>query len=475
MTAAEPRALLLRDAEIEGQIVDVRIVEGRVAAIDPRGATPPGADRILDVAGGAVLPGLHDHHVHLLAMAAWASSIDVRGRDFDAAIATDHAQRPAGDWQRVVGYDETVTGPVDRHRLDALAPGRPVRVQHRSGALWILSSAALDQVLPDDGASSPAGVERDETGRPTGRLFRLDDWLGARIPRTSPPDLETVGRRLVARGVTGVTDATPTTDPADFLLIAQSVARRDLPIHVTVTGAPSLASLAAPPPLLQGPVKVVITDHSLPALDDLELWFDEAHRAGRNVAVHCVSDVALVLALAAWDEVGARPGDRIEHGAVVHPEHVARVAAHGLTVVTQPAFVFASGDRYLADVDPVDVPYLYPCRSLQDAGVLVGGSSDAPFGPDDPWLAVASAVERRTASGAVLGAGERVTPEVALSLFLSSAADPGGVPRTVEVGAPADLCVLDVARRRALEDPANVAVRATISDGDVVYLDEGSP
>ncbi|WP_229758442.1 hypothetical protein [Peterkaempfera bronchialis] len=55
-----------------------------------------------------------------------------------------------GTWVRGVGYHESVAGPLDRDRLDALVAHRPVRVQHRSGALWILNSAGAALLGLDD-------------------------------------------------------------------------------------------------------------------------------------------------------------------------------------------------------------------------------------------------------------------------------------------------------------------------------------
>jgi len=468
-----PPSLALCNAEMQGLLVDVRIVDGRIDAIVERepGARPMPADETIDVDGGALLPGLHDHHMHLLATAAAAASIDIRGRDLDQTLAAAHATRPPVEWLRLIGYNDAAAGAMDRDRLDALAPGRPVRLQHRSGALWVLSSAALDHLQAHDGGPWPDGVELDRAGRPTGRFFRLDEWLARRIPRGAPPDLAPVGRRLAALGITGVTDATPTTDPADFLLLERAVVSGDLRLGVTVMGGPALAAAASPTLLGRGPVKVVIADHALATIDDLVRWFAAAHAVDRAVAVHCVSDVALVLALAAWDEVGARPGDRIEHGSIIHPAHLPRLAAHGLTVVTQPGFLRQSGDRYLRDVDASDQPHLYRCSSLQAASIPVGGSTDAPFGPDDPWLAMAAAVDRTSAGGMVVGADEAVTPEVALRLFLSPATNPGGPARSVTVGSPADLCVLPVGVATALDDLAHVTVRATISAGAVAHLD----
>ena len=113
-------------------------------------------------------------------------------------------------------------------------------------------------------------------------------------------------------------------------------------------------------------------------------WIRTAHEQDRTVAVHCVTRPALALTLAALDAAGAFIGDRIEHGSVVPPQLRTLVASLGLVVVTQPNFVAERGDRYLAEVDADDQPHLYPCRSLLDAGVGVGGSTDALFGDPDP-------------------------------------------------------------------------------------------
>src|SRR5207244_13126018 len=137
--------------------------------------------------------------------------------------------------------------------------------------------------------------------------------------------------------------------------------------------------------------------------------------------VHCVTHVALLLALAAWDEASARPGDRLEHGAVVHPAEAVRIAAHGLTVVTQPAFVAERGDDYLADVEPDDRPHLWPCAGLRRAGIAVGGSTDAPFGPADPWQPIAAAPTRRPPAGHILGPPERLAARRAPPLILAPA------------------------------------------------------
>ena len=64
----------MRDVEVEGRRVDVRIENGRIAALGPGLEADAGA-RVIEGRGGALLPGLHDHHLHLLAWAAALASL----------------------------------------------------------------------------------------------------------------------------------------------------------------------------------------------------------------------------------------------------------------------------------------------------------------------------------------------------------------------------------------------------------------
>lgn len=456
-------SLLLRRVIVAGRAGDVRCRDGRVAEVGAR--LPPGPDdEVHDGEGGALVPGLHDHHVHLLATAAAADRSVLVG---PPAVRTEAALRraltradaalPAGAWLRAVGYHESVAGPLDRDRLDQLVPGRPVRLQHRSGALWVLNSAAWQQV-----GEPPGGMGAD------GWLLRGDEWLRSRLPAAPPPDLAALGRRLAALGVTGVTDATPFTDPASLEVLA----RAGMAQRLHVTGGLAAAGAVAAGPLGVGPVKLVVDEHDLPDPDVLARSIRSAHRLGRPVAVHCVTRASLVLVLVAWTLGGAVPGDRLEHGAVIPAELVAEVAGLGLTVVTQPHFVAERGEAYARDVDPEDLPHLYRCRSLMEAGVPVAAGSDAPFGSADPWAAVAAAVHRRTPSGRVLGPGERLDPRRALGLFLGSPLDPGGPPRRVRPGVAADLVLLDAPLDDVLAAPSAARVRLTVIGGEVAIRSE---
>ena len=140
-----------------------------------------------------------------------------------------------------------------------------------------------------------------------------------------------------------------------------------------------------------------------------------------------------------------------------------------LTVVTQPNFIAERGDDYLRDVPSADHAHLYRCRGFLDAGIPLGGGTDAPFGNPDPWAAMQAAVHRRTVAGRAIGTTEALTPEQSLALFTTPLDDPGGTTRRIEVGAPADLCVLGRAWGE-VRSSLNVSdVVATVREGSTTY------
>jgi predicted amidohydrolase YtcJ len=332
----------------------------------------------------------------------------------------------------------------------------------------MLNSAALRAIgLAGPSSGLPVGVERDAEGRPTGRIWREDAWLRTRLPATAAPDLTVLGRRLARFGITAVTDATPELSADDVTVLGAAVGSGALPQQVLLLGAPIDAAL--PPRLAAGPVKIIVPDHDLPALDDLAARIADAHAAGRSVALHVVTREALVLTLAALAAAGCRTGDRLEHLAIAPPELLNELRRAGLRVVTQPGFLADRGDRYLADVDAVDRGDLYRYASLLAAGIPVTASSDAPYGPLDPWLALRAARDRKVPGGEVLGATERVPVETALQGYLSPPSDPGGRPRRIEAGAPADLVLLSVGWRDVLADPDADQVRMTLIGGAIAW------
>lgn len=427
------RAVLLDGTETDIR-VGARIVEVAAGLAALRG------EAVYDAAGAAVLPGLHDHHVHLRAAAAALRSVRVgpdvvRGRQ-DLARVLAGADIDDDGWIRAVGYHEAAAGPLDRDVLDQVSPTIPVRIQHRSGVQWTLNSPALTRLGLAD--------------HPDGRLPSADVTWTSTLSRRDP-SLTEVSTRLSRYGVTGVTDATPDLSAEDVEGLEQ--AHRSGQLRQTVH--------------CLAPGKRILHDGDLD-LDALIRWIGDRHAAGRPVAVHCVTAAQLVVTLAALRCAGRHPQDRIEHAAVVPDASLADLAASGATVVTQPNFVAERGDQYLVDVPAAEHHELWRVASLRRAGVPIALSTDAPFGDADPWAVMRAAVLRRTVSGAVLGQAECVSASVALAMFLGEPDRPA-VPRRVARGAVGDLCIMSTSPAEMLGEMGSGMVAATIIAGEVVF------
>ncbi|MBW2712953.1 MAG: amidohydrolase family protein [Deltaproteobacteria bacterium] len=463
--------MLITRADIGAkELCDLRLAEGRVyemgCDLDPE----PGEWEI-DAEGATVIPGLHDHHIHLMALAAASDSVHCGPPEVNSPEELSQALalwEGAGAWIRGVGYHDSVAGELDRHRLDELYNRRPVRIQHRSGAMWIVNSLGA-QALGLDGDDPPPDIERDESGQATGQLFRMDHWLRDRWEKEqSVPNLKKLSLRLASYGVTGLTDATPTNGQAELSIFEDALAKGELLQHLMVMGSGQLP-LPNHPLALRGAFKIMLDDVSLPAFESLHWQIERAHMAERPVAIHCVTRASLLLALGVFMEAHTIPGDRIEHSGVTPPEALDIIQKLPITVVTQPNFIHERGDAYLTDVDPKDQPWLYRCRAFLDAEVPLGGGTDAPFGHPDPWRAMRAAVERTTTAGQVMGPDERLTPEQALGLFTSSPETPGIPAPAIRLGMRADLCLLDRPWSEARENLSSDCLRATIRAGEVIW------
>ncbi|WP_455680834.1 amidohydrolase family protein [Streptomyces mirabilis] len=151
-----------------GPLVRLRVAGGRVThVVAEEGiggrATAAGGERVLDLEGRVLLPGLWDAHVH---MAEWASArhrLDLSGTASARAVADIVRARGGGasDGTVLFGYgfrDGLWPDAPHKRLLDAALPDRPVAlVSADLHAAW-LNSACLALVGRGD---HPSGLVRE--------------------------------------------------------------------------------------------------------------------------------------------------------------------------------------------------------------------------------------------------------------------------------------------------------------------------
>lgn len=473
-------SLLLENARVHTLDPDrpsaraLAIVGARVAALgdraDARRAAGSRARRI-DCGGAVVLPGLIDPHLHLHALASRHAHLDCgafTGVDELLGVVAHRARaQPRGTWVRGDGLDEVRLGRLPTAaELERAAPHWPVRLRHRSRHASVLNRRGL-RLLGDATAS----------GLVAGREAIVTRVVGSLPAATLAAGFARVARELLACGLTTVADATPRTW-SSLAPLRAAVRRGAVPLRVFAMRPPRGRRWRGEGRLRPGPVKILVEETPAglePSPAALAGLIARAAAGGAQVAVHCLGAGTLVAALAgfaALPHAQRTRRHRLEHVAECPPPFVARIAALGLVVVTNPVFVHERGDVYRREHGAEAWPWLYRARTLARAGVRLAGASDAPVASPNPWLGMAAARTRRTAAGAVLGEAERLSAPAALDLWTRGAAHAlhADALGRLRRGGPADAVVVEPDPLRAPADEvAATRVRLVVVAGEVVW------
>ncbi len=483
------------------------VCEGGVIAstsgVDVQRALRSGKYEEIDCEGRTVLPGFIDAHVHFLAYASSLTSVDCSPQaatsipDITAALSERAKRTPEGEWVRGTGYDEfrlREKRHPTRRDLDALLPDHPVKLGHRSGHGTVLNSRALDLAGISIETPEPISgfIDRDiNTGEPTGLFIDLDDWLDERLgPQPRGEEMEPAALQaaevFLSKGITSFHDASPCNSLKRWSFF-QSLVSGPEPFP-RATFMPGFAHLrefveaglgfgAGDNRLRVGHCKIVLSQAGgtlQPSPRELREAVREAASVGFPVAIHAVEEAEVEAAVEAIESVDA-PGlaHRIEHASICPPSLIARLKAKNVTVVTQPAFIYHSGDRYLAELSETEIANLYPLRAWLDSGLNVAASSDAPVTPPDPLLGIQAAVLRRARTGQSVSSEQAVSIGEAISLHGGAASYYGGLGGRVGVvrkGALADCAVLD---RDPMSIPAEeiggIGVWVSVVGGGVAF------
>ena len=446
MDRRQPRA---QAVAVQGERI---LAVGSDGEIRRQGRSPNA--EVIDCRGRALLPGFIDAHCHVLAYAASLLALDCSPdavssiAGIQAAVRRQAEATPAGRWIRAVGYSE-VDLAEGRHPtrwdLDLAARDHPVRLIHRSGHACVLNSVALRLCgIGMETAEPPGGyMERDpDSGEPSGLLLEMNELVDRAVPPLGREELlqgvRLASRRFLAAGVTSVVDASHTNGPSEWELLRRMRQEGHLVPRLTAmvglehreAAARWRESEGGDGSLELGAVKIVIKElgeEIYPEEDALAEMVSQAHAEGWQVSIHAVEERAVAAAAGALSRALAQVPrqnhrHRIEHCGVCPPPLVERIATAGLTVVTQPSFLYYNGDRYLRQVPPQRQPYLYPLRSLLGAGVRLAGGSDCPVVRPEVVAGLYGAVARRSKGGQPVGGEESISVEEALGLYTMAAA-----------------------------------------------------
>ena len=510
----------------------IGIADGAVvttgSARDLREAAAPDA-RLIEAGPFAVVPGLHDFHLHLVGMARARRTVDLEDtRSMDeiaARIASAARTLPPGSWVLGDGWHTEVLKVAEFDRLESAVDGRPALLKsHDRHSAWSSSAAMARAGIADDATDPPGGrFERDARGRLNGLLRESAADLVARhaariVGEPLDEALREVAQELSGQGITGVTDAGDPTDgngngpyaalgdsfsslaAAERIFDGRLRATLNLPADAVaaaaergmLTGQPladaawmrvgwaklyadgalgsRTAALFAPYTCGEGEQRGILRIGP----DELDDLLRRSRLAGIGLAMHAIGDRAVSAVLDGLDRGPARadlPPDRVEHAQLVRAADRSRLAALGVTASVQP--IHLPSDRQAAeDCWAGRQQDAYAFGSMAAAGALLAFGSDAPIETANPWLGIHAAV-RRTALNEASGPwmpSEALTVQAALSAYTLGPARAAGRLDLghLRPGARADLAVLDVDLATLLaadERLASTRSQITLVDG----------
>jgi predicted amidohydrolase YtcJ len=412
----------------------VRVRGGRIAGItaDPgraginagngqlTTAAKAGGATIVDLAGGTLLPGFIDAHVHPVFAGDQLRRCDLSGAatqaeyiDIIARFARDH---PEAEWITGGGWSMEAfpRGVPTAAPLDTVVSDRPVCLRNRDGhGVWVntkaLERAGIDMTTPDP---KDGRIERDEQGHPAGMLQEGAAGLVSRlIPAATEDDwdagLRAAQEYLLSLGITGWQDAIIGDRPgagdpmAAYVRAAQagtlkatvvgalwwsrergldqladlverrSQAQRECPgrfrattVKMMLDGVAENHTAAMLEPYLDGhgcPSDVSGLDFIDPEL--LPRYVTDLDRAGFQVHFHALGDRAVRNALDAIEaarQASGSTGQRhhLAHLQVVHPDDIPRFAE-----IQAAANIQALWAAHEPQMDELTIPFLGQRRS----------------------------------------------------------------------------------------------------------------
>jgi predicted amidohydrolase YtcJ len=421
--------------------------------------------RIVDAGGATLMPGFVESHLHIFSGAYGRTLLqlgDIKGFDaMKAAVEGFAAARPAEGLLFAQGADYEILGRgtrLDRHKLDAMCPDRPLAVMAYDFHTLFANTAALEAAGLLKGRDLPVGNEvvMGADGLATGELREKFALLPVLDLRTSggremlgmsgiePPETPTAaewredmdvlkdGMRFVAsKGITSIHNMDGNRHLLELLHAVEGdgglLARTSVPFHLTremtlseLDRASAMTRDFTGDMLTCGRVKIfvdgviesgtaaMLADYAdRPGLRgdpifDAESFADaaiEIDRRGMQITVHAIGDAAVRIALDGYEAARAANGSRdsrhrIEHIEMIDPADIPRFAELGVIASFQPLHAPVGETPTTRSIGADRARYAYAWRALAEAGATVAFSSDWPIVPIDPLLGIQTALTR---------------------------------------------------------------------------------
>lgn len=504
--------LVLKNAKVISMDEDlsrydwVAIKDNKIAALGD-GTDAPEGDKVIDLKGKAILPGLADCHVHVIIDGLFTDVVDLlKVKDVQEALdLLEEACKntPEDEWVIGINYVPQTIKEVrypDRWELDAISHGRKVIIFASTLHGIAVNSKGMPVCnVPED----MEGVEKVD-GIPNG-LYMCDEsaFCAQGNMLASMPDevlfgyIENCVNRAVSKGVTmmGGLLGQFVAEDKDVKLVMDNKDKLPLTMieyyqtwdveKVKALGLPRIGGCLT----LDGSLFEYTQANFKPYVDRPELrgflfhtddeiyqLVSKAHAVGMQCAFHALGDRAIDQLIYIYDRVIKEQGangirHRIEHFATPTQDQIEMAAEMKLILSMQPGpaalFDLPIGGAFEVSLGREGADNWDPYAKIIKAGGFVCSSSDAPIVPVDPIRDIVACVDcPNPVRNVPLTEGIKMsTINGAYAMYLE---DRKG---SIVVGKDADFAVVNYDPYEVLgtEKFHEMEVEMTIWEGKIVY------
>ena len=472
--------------------------------------------KVISLKGKTVVPGIIDTHLHVADFGRMLTWVDLTGvksiKELKSKIRKRALKVPRGKWIMGHRWDETSFAEKrypNLRDLDDVSPDNPVVLYRQYGRVCVVNSKALELAGVTKGTNSLLGGAIDkeaETGDLTGILREnATDLVWKIIPEPTEDDImEAAGlacEKIVEAGITSVHWIISSSK--EISIIRRLSVENKLPLRIyVIIPADLLDNLLGLDPfkgfrdyvVRLGGV-LIFADGFLAARTAAlhESYSDDPATKGKLLCtqeemnasvirvqkahlqpiIHAMGDRAIEAALAALEEISEKPKEdcrcRLEQAALLDKSLVQRVKKQKLTISIQPRVIDSEFSAWSATdhLGMARARWLYPLKTLLNAGVHVIAGSDTPMEPLSPLQGIQAAATRE------FFPEERITVYDALRIYTIYAAYASfeeNIKGSIEAGKLADVTILSNDPQSVPQNEiGDIEVEMTIIGGRVVY------
>ncbi|MCA0933077.1 amidohydrolase [Lutimonas saemankumensis] len=493
-----------------------------------------GKAELVDLQGKTMLPGFIDGHAHFGAFSAQAIGAQIlpppdAGANNIAALIdilkdwNTPENRALTGWIFGAGFDDSVLEEKrfpTKHDLDKVTTEFPIMIIHISGHFAAVNSKGLEQLNITAETKNPEGglIRRENGNEPNGvleELAAIPYFARALTPKTLEAAelfFESGQNMALSYGYTTAQEGRAMLEShallsgkakedklkldvvsyVDYMFVDSLMATkwnskeytkgyRIGGMKLTLDGSPQGRTAWRTQPYLllpDGAEEGYLGYPAIPNDSDVEAIYKKSFENDWQILTHANGDAAMDQMIRTMSKVSKDYDKKDRRNVLIHGQYVREDqldAFKDLDVIASlfPLHTFYWGDWHKQIIGEELGNKISPTRSALNKGLRLTIHTDAPVALPNLMRMVGISVERKSRSGQVIGAGEKLTAYEALkgitewSAYQHFEEDHKG---TLEEGKLADLVILDKNPLKVEEeDIKDIVVLETIKAGRTVY------